>query len=169
MKRTKWIARKLAQINSGEAIPEADIRGMRTIIRTTLNNDCATEADKEGMHLVAEAVYNREPAVTYAQARKGAAWLYAQAFTPRGVVRKTEFAQALTAHDLNVIRECYAAPRFQLVELEFCEYGRYLQAVFPVYRCHGADGRSFDYSARAWQAGGNSFVIHGSRRYGAML
>lgn len=164
--RKNWTVRTLAAIASDQ-VDEAKIRAMRRIIRNTLNDRNADTADNDRMHAVAAAVEKHKPRVSAEQSRKGADWLYKQAFTPRGIVRRTEFAQALSEHDLAVIRECLAAPRFQLVELEFCE-GRYnyIDAVFPVYRCHGADGKSFDYSARAWQSGGNSFVIDGSRRYG---
>lgn len=164
--QTKWANKTASIIRSGE-VPEGIIRAMRRIMSRAINAggnswmtgtpSCTFDDASKLLDLVDEF----KPAVTADQARKGADWLYSQVYTPRGVLRNTEFAQQFTAHDRDCILYCRDNPRFDLVELyDTQQDGARYCSLFPVYRCHGSDGRYFDYVARAWQSGGNSFVTH---------
>lgn len=162
--KTKWAKRTAEVIRSGE-VPEGVIRSMRQIMARAINKgvnswmtgtpSCTYEDAGQLLDMVCEFA----PSVSAEQARKGADWLYSQAFTPRGNVRQTEWARGLRESDLQIIRECHANPRFRLVELDEC-WNRSWLILSPVYRCYGTGGKYFDYIARAWQSGGNSYIAN---------
>lgn len=152
-----WFDKTRARLIRGEQFSESEIRAMRRKLREALNS--ASDSDKA--YDLIDMVDERKPEVMASQARKGADWLHAQAFTPSGKVRKNAFVyRELTPADLAVIEACHANPRFQLVGFDVWEgsYG-YINGVFPIYRCHGADGAWFDYVGVAWQSGGKSYVM----------
>ena len=163
--QTKWATRTANIIKSG-TVPEGNIRSMRQILARAINAGMAswmtgtpscTYGDAEK---IVELVATENPAVTEDQARKGAEWLYGQVFTPRGALRRTDFAGQFTERDREIIKACRENPRFDLVELyDSTQDGVRFCTLYPVYRCHGADGMFFDYVARAWQSGGNSFIV----------
>lgn len=168
MKTTKWAAQTIARIERND-VPEPVIRKMRQILARAINHGehswmtgtpSCNASDAERMLALVE---QRHCTISAEQSRKGADWLFKNAFTSKGLQRRTEFAQQFSAQDLQVIRDCHASPRFDLVGFyDTREHGERYCTLFPVYRCHGANGAWFDYAARAWQSGGNSFVLQRS-------
>lgn len=164
--QTKWANKTAAVIRSG-TIPEGNVRSMRQIMSRAINAGMATwmtgtpSCTYEDAGELLELVAEHNPSVTDEQARKGADWLYSQAFTPRGAVRRTAMADQFTDVDLAIIKACKENPRFDLVEMyDTTQDGARFCTLFPVYRCYGDHGQFFDYVARAWQSGGNSFIIN---------
>lgn len=162
--QSKW-AKTMAQRIASGTLAESVIRKARAILRESINaeeyfsREPSPSATAEEAREILDMIAQTMPAVTEAQARKGAEWLYRVAYTPAGRIRRTEAAQQFRADDLRVLQECRAAPRFSLVALDEHADGRYLRDLAPVYRCHGADGASFDYTASAWQSGGAFAII----------
>lgn len=166
--QTKWAKKTAAIIQSGE-VPETIIRSMRQIMARAINAGCNSwmtgtpPCNYDDAAALLEMVDEHRPAVTSEQARKGADWLYSQVFTPTGRVRNTEFADQFRDSDREIVKACRDNPRFDLVELyDTTQDGARYCSLFPVYRCHGANGAFFDYVARAWQSGGNSFIVNRS-------
>ena len=166
---TKWANKTAAIIRSG-VIPEGIIVSMRKILARAINVNAATwmtgtpscNYDDAGTLLELIAQYN--PAVTAEQANKGANWLCSQLYTATGAIRSTEFVEQFTAQDREIVLQCRGNPRFDLIELyDTQQDGARFCTLFPVYRCHGANGAFFDYVARAWQSGGNSFIVNRNR------
>lgn len=163
---TNWPAKTKALILSGE-VPEAHIIAMRKILSRALNHadnswmtgtpSCNGEQAEQILELLTEA----RPHVTIEQARKGAAWLHNGIFTKRGEQRATDFARQFSDADMAVVRFLHKSenPRFALIGFfDSRDYGKRYCTLLPIYRAFGEGMASFDYIARAWQAGGNSFI-----------
>lgn len=158
---SKWAKRKALQIQSGQPIPEADIRALRRILKNALNagnygRGISKQASPDEAWDLIQLIEDCQPRVTLAQASKGAEWLIGRTFTSRGALRNTAWTRELTQHDVDVIRTCragYLLERCALVGLDVNNAGRWVSDVLPIYRMFGERG-SFDYVAASWQSGG---------------
>ena len=163
--QSKWAKLTAQRIASG-TLAESIIRKARALLRDAVNaeeyfkRDASPSATAGEAWELVEMIAQHKPAVTEAQARKGAEWLRRLAFTSGGDLRSTSAARQFRPDDVRVLQACIASPRFELVELE-PHYGThgYLQAFAPVYRCHGDNGEFFDYVSSAWQSGGAFTVV----------
>lgn len=159
----KWTKTTLGRIASG-VLTEGEIRTMRIKLANAINRGDSASCTVDDADTILEHLEALPTQVSHDQARKGADWLHGQVFKKNGDVRATEFAQQFSEQDLQVIRDCHAAalPRFTLQGFHHSlEYQQWCQ-LSPIYRCYGADGAWFDYVARAWQSGGNSFITNRS-------
>jgi hypothetical protein len=166
---TKW-ANKTATIIRSGVIPEGVIGSMRKILARAINANTAAwmtgtpSCNYDDAGALLELIAEHNPQVTTEQANKGANWLYSQLYTPTGAIRRTEFVEQFTAQDRDIVLYCRDNPRFDLVELyDTQQDGARFCSLFPVYRCHGPNRTWFDYVARAWQSGGNSFIVNRNR------
>lgn len=159
--QTKWANLTAARIES-RALSEAEIRKLRIILARAMNKGAngwmtgtpscePADADK-----LAAMIEKFRPIVSDEQKAKGIAWLRQNVFCKNGAQRSTEFAQQFTASDQNIIRN---VARFELVGLyDTREDGARYCVLHPVYRAIAFNGDWFEYVARAWQSGGNSFI-----------
>lgn len=160
---TKWEKATRAAIESG-TVEEGKIRSMRRIMAKAYNvglygSNGSPSCSSDGADALLQLVEEKCPRVTDAQAEKGAAWLRANVFRKDGEPRATEFAQQFTRDDLHVLRHL---SHFQLRGFWDTreDSGGLYCTLFPIYRAVATDGAFFDYVARAWQSGGNSFIIN---------
>jgi len=159
--KSKWARMTADRIRSG-TLTESQIRAMRRILANSYREGsygkpASKQATQDEADALQEMVNTLKPRVSDEQARKGADWLYRQAFTPRGALRATAFAREFSEADRAVILQLRDNPHFTLNGFEDVGEPRW-PVLVPVYNAIGAD-TFFRYAAVAWQTG-KPFVIH---------
>lgn len=145
------------ELRAGSVITENEINALkrrwkpRPMGRLTLGGE-PVNAQDECEKFMGGAPYH----ISAEQAEKGFAWWRAQCFTATGKRRDTSFTRRyLTEGEWAVVA---TGVRFELVDWFWEPNGYGTEWPFPVYRMLTAEGKSFDYVAKAWQSGG-AFIL----------
>lgn len=133
---------------------EGYIRGLKMAMRARsfrANGYSATAANVDAADLdrIITRICAEHPRIRDEQAVKGIAWLRKVARTPKGTPRKNS---PFGDYELAILD---TFSHFTLVDFYDvgARRGSHVSDYLPVYRVHGANGKTFDYMAGSWQSG----------------